>query len=164
MVWSVVHQARHIGLFAFTACILFFCYVQASLAQTETTRDTIFEARVASAAGKLGWTRRATPDQGTLYVSPQSFLTNGDLAGATARVDALGRALVVVSLKTPSGVKLMAATARKEHTHIVMLINGQIVATLPASGPMTGKRLAMTGFKHIDDAKRVAALLEEVVR
>lgn len=150
-------------LFVVSLCLL---VAGAACAQTaQRAKEAVFEARAATFTPMAGWHKTAFATQsGTLYLAPTAFLTNSDVANATARTDALGRALVVLGLKPASHIKLMAATARQENTHIALLVNGNLVATVPAKGPMTGGRLAIEGFRHSDEAKQLADTLNALVR
>ncbi len=133
-------------------------------ARTGITRAAVFEARVASTSAKLHWIKKEAPGDGVVYIAPQAFLNNRDLAGATARTDALGRPLLVMTFKTASAVKLMAATARQESRHVAILINNEIVAILPVKGPMTGNRLAVEGFSSEEEAKHIAGVLTAIAK
>lgn len=124
-----------------------------------------FEARAAALTAQPGWSKKVSTTQtDTIYIAPQAFITGNDVAGAVARTDALGRALVVLTLKPASSIKLMAATARQENTHIALLINGDVVATVPAKGTMTGGRLAIEGLRSSEDARQMADTLNALAR
>ena len=125
----------------------------------------VFEARAAALTAQPGWSKKVSTTQtDTIYIAPQAFITGNDVAGAVARTDALGRALVVLTLKPASSIKLMAATARQENTHIALLINGDVVATVPAKGPMTGGRLAIEGLHNIEEARQLAESINASTR
>jgi preprotein translocase subunit SecD len=148
-----------------TAMLLLTSMTTACAQTSHIEQVDVFEARAASMTARLGWIKKTVTAEGpVIYVTPQAFLTSHDLASAVARTDALGRALIVLSVKSTSGIKLMAATARQENTHVALLMNGDVVAVVPAKGAMTGNRMAIEGFRSEADASRFADRLNGLVR
>lgn len=136
--------------------------VTTACAQIPSGRPDSFEARSASMSAQADWIKKDLPHtSGAVYVAPHAFITHNDVVNATFQTDVLGRPFVVLDFKPASAIRLMAATARQENTHIALLINGDVVAIIPAARPITGHRIAVD-FQREDDARQFAGVLSGI--
>jgi preprotein translocase subunit SecD len=142
-----------------TMCLFMLC-----VTVTKANDVPLFGLHAATLQMHIGWVRQAVQLQGGhAYVSPTSFIGINDLAKASVTTDPFGRSIVILDLKPHSGIRLLAATAKKETTHIAVVYHGKPLALLKVHGAMARNRLAIEGFKSSTQAQQFVTALRDAI-
>jgi len=117
-----------------------------------------FEIHAGSLTESADWQKaRLLDDPGTrIYIAPEVLLDNADVALAEAKKDLGGQVLIIIQM-TPAGTARMAMASRVLlRQRMAVMIDGEVVTAPVVSAPLSGNRFAITGFKSLEEAQRIA--------
>ncbi|WP_068829132.1 SecDF P1 head subdomain-containing protein [Pseudomonas sp. BMS12] len=114
-------------------------------------RLAIQPARTASAEGWLGMTDRHSGAY--LWVSPQAFLTEADVAQAELAMTPEQQPAIVLTLTAAGRATLAELTRRGINQPLAVLVDGELRLAPIIREPVLDGRVALTGFDSLDEAE-----------
>lgn len=122
-----------------------------------------FELRGASAAPVDGWIRADNSDApgSAVWLAPRALVTAADVQRATAQKDAAGRAILLLQFTPEGSARLAAGTRELRGRQLAAVVEGRATNVATVQEPMGINTMALTGFRSLDEAARVAHRISE---
>jgi preprotein translocase subunit SecD len=138
--------------------VLFIIALTAAELSDDQTKRFSFELRLASLEKVEGWERVLGPEpwKAPVWISPETTLTNGDVARAWLDQTGDGKPCVGILLTEGGALKLARLTKSHVGENVAVMLNGRAIMVPKIMAEINSGRVVLTGSLTEEEAGSIA--------